>query len=215
MVSKRILIELSILSMIVLTLFEIVLLTSNSPSIFRLVYMTVPMLTVPIVLAVVWKRSFATVIMAIGVLCILGSMILLPYMLSIGSIEEDRFYVISLRSFLLGIAMVVISMIMVYRPELLYVKNRPRDDGEGEDSIKVWDGKSSDGRGGGRMVNGTLLIPLRKLLNDREIMLLSVYRYIVVIIDGKTYLVSPDDYVPIGSVVVRRDGMFIGVRKAL
>ncbi|MFN4337177.1 MAG: hypothetical protein ACK4FV_06320 [Candidatus Nitrosocaldus sp.] len=69
MVSKRrILLELSILSMIVLTLLEIVLLTSNSPSIFRLVYMIAPMLTVPIVLAVVWKRSFATVIMVI-VLC--------------------------------------------------------------------------------------------------------------------------------------------------
>lgn len=211
---RRILLELSIFSMTVLTLLEIVLLTSNSPPIFRLVYMIAPMLTVPIVLAVAWKRSFATVIMVIGILCILGSMILLPHMLSIGSIAEDRFYIISLRSFLLGIAMVVISMIMVYRPELLYVKNRPTDDdGEGEDGIKVWDSRSSSNSRG--MVNGTLLIPLRKLLDDRENMLLPVYRYVLVTIDGVTYLVSPDDYVPVGSMVVRRNGMFIGVRKVL
>ncbi len=211
---RRRLLELSIFSMTVLTLLEIVLLTSNSPPIFRLVYMIAPMLTVPIVLAVAWKRSFATVIMVIGLLCILGSMILLPHMLSIGSIEEDRFYIISLRSFLLGMAMVVISMIMVYRPELLYAKNRPTDDdGEGEDGIKVWDSRSSSNSRG--MVNGTLLIPLRKLLDDRENMLLPVYRYVLVTIDGVTYLVSPDDYVPVGSMVVRRNGMFIGVRKVL
>ncbi|MEM0030311.1 MAG: hypothetical protein QXN32_05270, partial [Candidatus Nitrosocaldus sp.] len=76
----------------------------------------------------------------------------------------------------------------------------------------VWDGSSVSSR---RMVNGTLLIPLRNLLDDREIMLLSVYRYILVIIDGVTYLVSPDDYVPSSSTVVRKSGMFIGVRKAL
>ncbi|MEM0367550.1 MAG: hypothetical protein QW776_04290 [Candidatus Nitrosocaldus sp.] len=213
MVSKRILLELSMLSMIVLTLLEIILLTSNSPSIFRVVYIIAPILTVPIVLAVAWKRSFAIVIMVIGLLCILGSMILLPHMLSIGSIGEDKFYVISFRSFLLGVAMVAISMIMVYRPELLYARNRPReDDDAAEDSIKVWDGSSVSSR---RMVNGTLLIPLRNLLDDREIMLLSVYRYILVIIDGVTYLVSPDDYVPSSSTVVRKSGMFIGVRKAL
>ncbi|MEM4393228.1 MAG: hypothetical protein QW557_05565, partial [Candidatus Nitrosocaldus sp.] len=201
------------LSMIVLTLLEIILLTSNSPSIFRVVYIIAPILTVPIVLAVAWKRSFAIVIMVIGLLCILGSMILLPHMLSIGSIGEDKFYVISFRSFLLGVAMVAISMIMVYRPELLYARNRPReDDDAAEDSIKVWDGSSVSSR---RMVNGTLLIPLRNLLDDREIMLLSVYRYILVIIDGVTYLVSPDDYVPSSSTVVRKSGMFIGVRKAL
>ncbi|MEM2919323.1 MAG: hypothetical protein QXW14_05610 [Candidatus Nitrosocaldus sp.] len=212
MVSKRILLELSMLSMIVLTLLEIILLTSNSPSIFRVVYIIAPILTVPIVLAVAWKRSFAIVIMVIGLLCILGSMILLPHMLSIGSIGEDKFYVISFRSFLLGVAMVAISMIMVYRPELLYARNRPReDDDAAEDSIKVWDGSSVSRR----MVNGTLLIPLRNLLDDREIMLLSVYRYILVIIDGVTYLVSPDDYVPSSSTVVRKSGMFIGVRKAL
>ncbi|MEM1942336.1 MAG: hypothetical protein QW572_05770 [Candidatus Nitrosocaldus sp.] len=212
MVSKRILLELSMLSMIVLTLLEIILLTSNSPSIFRVVYIIAPILTVPIVLAVAWKRSFAIVIMVIGLLCILGSMILLPHMLSIGSIGEDKFYVISFRSFLLGVAMVAISMIMVYRPELLYARNRPREDDAAEDSIKVWDGSSVSSR---RMVNGTLLIPLRNLLDDREIMLLSVYRYILVIIDGVTYLVSPDDYVPSSSTVVRKSGMFIGVRKAL
>ncbi|GBC72611.1 hypothetical protein HRbin04_00001 [archaeon HR04] len=213
MVSKGILVELSILSMIVLTLLEIVLLTNISPSMLWLVYMIAPMLTVPMVLAVVWKRSFATVIMAIGLLCMLGSMMLLPHILSIGIISKDKFYTASLRSFLLGIAMVAISMIMVYKPEMLYARNRPRDDDE--DNIKVWDGSSSSSSSSSRMASSKLLIPLRKLLDDRENMLLPMYRYVLVIIDGVTYLVSPDDYVPVGSMVVRRDGMFIGVRKVL
>lgn len=214
MVSKGILVELSISSMIVLTLLEIVLLTNISPSMLWLVYMIVPILIVPMVLAVVWKRSFATVIMAIGLLCMLGSMMLLPHILLIGSISKDKFYATSLRSFLLGIAMVAISMVMVYKPEMFYARNRPRDDDE--DSIKVWDGSSSsNSSSNSRMASSKLLIPLRKLLDDRENMLLPVYRYVLVIIDGVTYLVSPDDYVPVGSMVVRRDGMFIGVRKVL
>lgn len=208
MIGKRVLLELSALSIIALALLEMVILTNTSPSTFRLVYIIAPILTAPIVLAVAWKRSLAIVILVIGLLCILGSTTLLPHMLSIGGIDKDRFYVISLRSFLLGIAMVIISMIMVYRPELLYARNRPQDGGDGDgDSIKIWDSSS-------RIASSALLIPLRKLLNDREMMILSVYRYVLVTIDGVTYLVSPDDYVPMGSVVVRsHDGMFIGVRK--
>ncbi|MEM1951103.1 MAG: hypothetical protein QXE95_07380 [Candidatus Nitrosocaldus sp.] len=209
MISQRRLLELSMLSIIVLTLLEIVLLTNISPSILWLVYIIAPMLTVPMLLAVVWKRSFAIVTMVIGLLCILGSMMLLPHMLSIGSISKDRFDMASLRAFILGIAMVAISMIMVYKPEMLYARNRPRED-NAEDSIKVWNWSSSS-----NMTSSRLLIPLRKLLDDRENMLLPVYRYVLVIIDGVTYLVSPDDYVPVGSMVVRRNGMFVGVRKVL
>ncbi|MCS6767984.1 MAG: hypothetical protein RMJ59_05590 [Candidatus Nitrosocaldus sp.] len=205
----------SALSMVALALLEAVILTNTSPSTFRLAYIIAPIITAPIVLAVAWKRSLATVIMAIGLLCILGSMMLLPHMLTMGSISKDRFYIISLRSFLLGVAMVAISMIMVYRPELLYVRNRPRDDGEGGDGMKVWDERSRS-RSRSSMAGSTLLIPLRRLLDDRESMLLPVYRYVLVIIDGITYLVPPDEYVPVGSVVVRgSDGMFVGVRKAL
>jgi len=91
-------------------------------------------------------RSFASIILLIGIVCILGSLILLPDMLVNGILGYDKFYAISLRTFLLGLSAIVIGMIMIYRVEWLYVKNRPRDD-----TMKIWDHN---------MARGGLLVPL-------------------------------------------------------
>ncbi len=123
-------------------------------------------------------------------------------MLVNGILGYDKFYAISLRTFLLGLSAIAIGMIMIYRIEWLYVKNRPKDD-----TMRILDHN---------MARGGLLVPLYRLLNDKERMLLPMYRYVVVRIYGNDYLVPIQESVPMDSVVVRsNDKMFIGVRKAL
>jgi hypothetical protein len=203
MQEERFIVEVSLLVLIALTLLELYTITYYNQSIsVRLIHILAPLLLFPFILIMIKHRSFASIILLIGIVCILGSLILLPDMLVNGILGYDKFYAISLRTFLLGLSAIAIGMIMIYRIEWLYVKNRPKDD-----TMRIWDHK---------MARGGLLVPLYRLLNDKERMLLPMYRYVVVRIYGNDYLVPTYESVPMDSVVVRsNDKMFIGVRKAL
>jgi hypothetical protein len=203
MQEERFIVEVSLLVLIALTLLELYTITYYNQSIsVRLIHILAPLLLFPFILIMIKHRSFASIILLIGIVCILGSLILLPDMLVNGILGYDKFYAISLRTFLLGLSAIAIGMIMIYRIEWLYVKNRPRDD-----TMRIWDHN---------MARGGLLVPLDRLLNDKERMLLPMYRYVVVRIYGNDYLVPTYESVPMDSVVVRsNDKMFIGVRKAL
>lgn len=203
MQEERFIVEVSLLVLIALTLLELYTITYYNQSIsVRLIHILAPLLLFPFILIMIKHRSFASIILLIGIVCILGSLILLPDMLVNGILGYDKFYAISLRTFLLGLSAIAIGMIMIYRIEWLYVKNRPKDD-----TMRIWDHN---------MARGGLLVPLYRLLNDKERMLLSMYRYVVVRIYGNDYLVPTYESVPMDSVVVRsNDKMFIGVRKAL
>jgi hypothetical protein len=203
MQEERFIVEVSLLVLIALTLLELYTITYYNQSIsVRLIHILAPLLLFPFILIMIKHRSFASIILLIGIVCILGSLILLPDMLVNGILGYDKFYAISLRTFLLGLSAIAIGMIMIYRIEWLYVKNRPKDD-----TMRIWDHN---------MARGGLLVPLYRLLNDKERMLLPMYRYVVVRIYGNDYLVPTYESVPMDSVVVRsNDKMFIGVRKAL
>jgi hypothetical protein len=203
MQEERFIVEVSLLVLIALTLLELYTITYYNQSIsVRLIHILAPLLLFPFILIMIKHRSFASIILLIGIVCILGSLILLPDMLVNGILGYDKFYAISLRTFLLGLSAIAIGMIMIYRIEWFYVKNRPRDD-----TMRIWDHN---------MARGGLLVPLYRLLNDKERMLLPMYRYVVVRIYGNDYLVPTYESVPMDSVVVRsNDKMFIGVRKAL
>jgi|GEM_PF-1103660 len=203
MQEERFIVEVSLLVLIALTLLELYTITYYNQSIsVRLIHILTPLLLFPFILIMIKHRSFASIILLIGIVCILGSLILLPDMLVNGILGYDKFYAISLITFLLGLSAIAIGMIMIYRIEWFYVKNRPRDD-----TMRIWDHN---------MARGGLLVPLYRLLNDKERMLLPMYRYVVVRIYGNDYLVPTYGSVPMDSVVVRsNDKMFIGVRKAL
>ncbi len=203
MQEERFIVEVSLLVLIALTLLELYTITYYNQSIsVRLIHILAPLLLFPFILIMIKHRSFASIILLIGIVCILGSLILLPDMLVNGILGYDKFYAISLRTFLLGLSAIAIGMIMIYRIEWLYVKNRPKDD-----TMRIWDHN---------MARGGLLVPLYRLLNDKERMLLPMYRYVVVRIYGNDYLVPTYESVPMDSVVVRsNDKMFIGVRKAI
>lgn len=108
--------------------------------------------------------------------------------------------------FCLGFGLVGLSMLMVYRPSMLYVRNRPVD----EPPYPVWDSKNGFATTSFRYRE---MVPLRNLLNAKERYMLSRYRYVQVRIGEKLYLVTSGSLVPDGSEVVRdtKNGLFLGV----
>jgi hypothetical protein len=112
--------------------------------------------------------------------------------------------------FFLGIAMVVLSMIIAYKPTLLYVKNRP------EPLYSLWTGyeKWYDNV---QLADGYTepSVPLRSLMSEQEKYLLWRYEYILTNIYNTFYLVKPDGFVPKNSTILRdkESGRMIGVSR--
>jgi uncharacterized membrane protein len=111
-------------------------------------------------------------------------------------------------NFYLGISMVILSIIIAYRPSLLFTRNRP--DPVDTDWLKypLWH-------------DGTLLahgsteysVPIKWLVTDQERYILWRYEYILANVYGSPHLVKPEGYVPKYSTSIYRDkesGRIIG-----
>lgn len=108
-----------------------------------------------------------------------------------------------LLSFYLGIGLIGLSNIILYKPNLLYAKNRPNDD----PPYTIWDSKHSY-----TTYKYRDMIPLVDLLKEDEKFMLTRYRYIVVRIGERVYLVTINSKVPDSSEIIRKNDQFIGVQ---
>lgn len=194
--------ELGILSIALLIMLEIYMYFAGFPPIITRL---VPVLVVPllgiIVLGTLWRGSLAFAVVLMGVASVSGGIFVMPYAMAHGLAVEEKLISYSTYTFAIGIGSLVVAMIMAHRPTLLYAKNRPRN----ERPPPVWSSERAEAE---------MLLPLRKLLSENERYLLCNYNYVMVSIDGRTYLVPPSEAVPEGSLVLRHDGFFIGIRKA-
>jgi hypothetical protein len=171
------------------------------------------LLVSPIALSVVRKGTIPLVIFVLGAVLIHNSMIL-PYYsqpepgeASFGGVKFNwTLYTATAVSigtrmnFLLGISMVVLSIILSYRPSLLFARNRP-DSSESEWSkYPLWHDHTllADGR-------AEYSIPIKRLLKEEERYLLWRYEYILANIYGEPYLVNPEGHVPKFSTSIYRD----------
>ncbi len=102
--------------------------------------------------------------------------------------ESSKFAVL-----VLGMGNIVFGLIFAYKPNLLYVKNRPPDD-----PYPIWESKKQP-----ITKFSPTLIPVKSLLTNKEKILASRYRYLLVTIDNKTYLVSPYENVPQDTRIIR------------
>jgi hypothetical protein len=112
--------------------------------------------------------------------------------------------------FLLGLAMVVFSIIVAYKPQVLYTRNRPVSAEDLWAKYPKWDEKLQ--------FAGTTtesLIRLPNLLSDTEKYLIWRYEFILVIIYGTVYQVQIDSYIPESSKVLResKSHKIIGLSK--
>src|SRR5215208_490689 len=111
-------------------------------------------------------------------------------------------------NFFLGVSMVTFSIIVAYRPSLLFTRNRP--DSVDSEWLKypLWQDNTllADGR-------TEYSVPIKRLMTDQDRYILWRYEYILANIYGAPHLVRPEGYVPKYSTSIYRDresGRMIG-----
>ena len=103
-------------------------------------------------------------------------------------------------NFFLGIGMVAFSMIIAYRPSLLFVRNRPQPLDLEWSRYPVWSDNTL--LAGGRMEPA---VPVKSLMADPDQYLMWRYEYVLASIYGKPHLVRPEGLVPKDSTSILRD----------
>jgi hypothetical protein len=174
-----------------------------------------------IALSVIWKGIVPIIICVLGIVLIHNSVIL-PYY-SEPQPGEASFGDVTFRwtlytptavsmgasmNFLLGLLMVGFSIIIAYRPSLLFTRNRPESlDSEWlkyplwQDNVLLADGRMEPS------------VPIKSLMTEQEKYLLWRYEYILANIYGTPHLVRPEGFVPKDSTNIYRDkesGRIIG-----
>lgn len=112
--------------------------------------------------------------------------------------------------FLLGVAMVILGMIVAYKPHILYTRNRPIP------AEQLWTNYPDWSENLQLATTKTdSLIGLPSLLNDTDRYLLWRYEFVLVRIYGTVYRVPIYSYVPTSSTVMResKSGRVIGASK--
>jgi hypothetical protein len=110
--------------------------------------------------------------------------------------------------FLVGMLALVFCLVISLKPSLFRARGT-----NGSTSYPVWTGeKDIESVFGSKSI---ILIPVRGLLSYGERHLVARYKYIVVRIGGKFYFVSPDEWIPESSGVVRdaESGSLLGIPK--
>jgi hypothetical protein len=112
--------------------------------------------------------------------------------------------------FFLGIVMVLLSMIIAYKPSLLYVKNRPEPFHTLWAQYQKW---NNNWQLAGDYTERS--IPLASLMKEQEKYILWRYEYILTNIYNTHYLVEPNGFVPTISRIVRdnKTGRMIGISR--
>ena len=173
-------------------------------------------------LGTVWRGSHQTFLSAAGGICVYVGMfylyakyadvLSLPAVvtnkLGVGRVVEGaplaavaNFY------FFIGILALVFSLILSFKPSLFMPKY-----GRTKPPYPVWTNRRAPNLSAG---NNVVLVPVQGLLNFAERHLSSKYKYLVVHVGGRVYFVSPEDWVPEGSFIVRdnRSGSLLGIPK--
>lgn len=103
-------------------------------------------------------------------------------------------------NFFLGVSMVTFSIIIAYRPSLLFTRNRPDSVDSEWSKYPLWRDNTllADGR-------TEYSIPIRSLMTDQDRYILWRYEYILANIYGTPHLVRPEGFVPKYSTSIYRD----------
>jgi hypothetical protein len=182
-----------------------------TPEIMNVVQLAAMILVCFITLPIVWKGAVPLIICILGV-GLMYSSVMLPYF---GSDPGDAasgnkpMYTLFTRvavstaafiHFFLGVFMVALSMIIVYRPSLLFARNRPAPFESEWSKYPIWYDNVL-------LANsiGERSIPVKNLMTEEDGYLMWRYEYVLANIYGTPHLVKPDGLVPKDSTHVFRD----------
>lgn len=163
-----------------------------------------------IALSLIWKGVVPVIICVLGVVLMHNSVILPYYEPEPGQVEiEGRVFswtyytptsvsVGSNMNFFLGLGMFSFSMIIAYRPTILFTRNRPESLENEWSKYPIWQDNTllADGR-----TNRSVLV--KSLMSDQDRYLLWRYEYILAVIYGTLHLARPNGLVPKDSTIMR------------
>ena len=209
--NKSLLLTLSVISVVLLFLLHLTVITvqivSGSISEKFVMLTTIALISI-IAISVIWKGIASIAICAIGLtLTCIG--ILFPiysvnmvkevyYRASYDFATEQSILNASHGYFFQGIGMIVFSIIIGYKPGLLYIRNRPEPSHTVWEKYPIWYDNTKVVGGD----NGPTLV-LKSLMTDEEKYLLWHYEFVLTDIYGTPYLVKPDGHVPKSSTIFR------------
>jgi len=176
-----------------------------------------------IALSLIWRGIVCIVIGILGLSLIYTGIFLPSYAVGVlddsypdGKNEKNIIniqpvFVATQGFFFLGMSMVGLSMIIAYRPDVLYVRNRPKPLETIWEGYPVWynDNIKLLGR------NSEHIVDIKSLMTDEEVYLLWRYDYILADVYGTPHLVKSDSHVPKSSTIFRdkKSGKMIGKGK--
>ena len=199
--------------------------TVSTPALGNLVNLFAIVLVSFVFASVVWKGVVPTVVFLLGGVLIHNAIILPYYPLAdpafpdfivrsqdfARSAVQTPERVAPTMNFFLGLGMVAFAITLAYRPGLLFARNRPPQENDGDDvwsKYPVWyDNIKLVGNQKQQMV------PAKTLMQDRDRYLIWRYEYVLAYIYGTAHLVRPDGLVPRKDTTFVRDeesGLLIG-----
>lgn len=209
--NDMILLRLAIIGMLLLIMIHVYLSLSfldPHSGFFDFLHITTVLILIIIFISILLKGLVPVAISCLGIVLLYGS-IVTPY--AIGNSLGPFYYkastgYLNLETinrgthgfFLLGVAMVILGMIVAYKPQILYTRNRPTS------AEQLWT-KYPDWNENLQLTSTKTdpLIGLPSLLNDTDRYLLWRYEFVLVLIYGTIYRVPIYSYVPTSSIVMR------------
>lgn len=212
----------SLASLVVMHLFYTVIAGGNVQVGRWLEFLAFPLLAL-LVISTFWRGSIQTFLSLAGTVSMYAGMFYIYTMangletlpqvvtnkLGVGRLAEvSSTSSLSSLYFFIGLFALVLCLVISLRPSFFQAKGRVAGTSypvwtTRDDPTFVFKDKSST------------VIPVTNLLSVLERQLVTKYRYIVVVICGRRYFVSPDDWVPKGSNVIRDEesGSLLGIPK--
>jgi hypothetical protein len=198
----------SILLLTVIHIYISISIIDFNSKIFEFLHIITILLLILVFLSILFKGIVPIAISCLGIVLIYGSTVIpsiatdslgpFYYKASIGDLNFEAINRGSHGFFLLGLAMVVFSLIIAYKPHILYTRNRP------EPAEKLW-AKYPKWHENLQFAGATTesMIGLPNLLSETERYLLWRYEFILVIIYNRVYQVPINSYVPESSKILR------------
>jgi hypothetical protein len=171
-------------------------------------------------LIVITKGIVPIAINCLGIVLIYGSIVVpvlgrnmlgtIYYKASIGNVTDASLYNGSLGFLFLGIFMFMMSVIIGYKPSILYTRNRPQPMETFWSKYPIWK-KELMWSG----IRNRSLINVASLMSEKERYLLWRYEYILASINQSLFLVPINSFIPSDSVLMREpsSGKIMGVDK--
>jgi len=183
----------------------------------------VPLLVL-FVVSIFWRTSMSTILSLAGVLCLYAGMFYIydnqallqvtpshiASKLGYGTkLTEAPLGIVADYYFFMGIIALILSTAVAFKPSIFRAKGAPA----AGLPYPIWSNDIDPKfRYGPAIVS---LIPVQSLLSVVEHHLVAKYRYIQIMIGGRIYFVSPEDWVPEHSSVIREkvSGSLLGIPK--